>query len=202
MLDQRKHSGGTVGLMQVNPKLATADSINIRTACIYRSDITAVDDCRKSTELILISSNPGKFEPLLKQVLRSLKGQRAILDGEIVVLSQKGRSNFYDLMAHRGEPRYYAFDLLWLNGIDLRSRPFLDRKRRLHRVNPLNDSHLLCVSTWMATERDSSSWRASRTWRELSKKCFSLDIQFKRTSRPCGLVRECRRHVQSHVRNP
>src|SRR5215469_4462110 len=37
MLDQRKHSGGTVGLMQVNPKLATADSINIRTACIYRS---------------------------------------------------------------------------------------------------------------------------------------------------------------------
>ena len=60
MLDQRKHSGGTVGLMQVNLKLARADPINIRTACIYRSDITAVDDCRKSTELILISSNPGK----------------------------------------------------------------------------------------------------------------------------------------------
>src|SRR5215831_20122154 len=144
----------------------------------------------------LVSRNGKKFrqfDPLLKQVLRSLKGKRAILDGEIVVLDEKGRSKFYDLMAHRGEPRFYAFDLLWLNGIDLRSRPFLDRKRRLHRVNPLNDSHLLCVSTWMATERDSSSWRASRTWRELSKKCFSLDIQFKRTSRPCGLVRECRR---------
>jgi len=39
-----------------------------------------------------------QFEPLLKQVLRSLKGQRAILDGEIVVLDEKGRSNFFDLM--------------------------------------------------------------------------------------------------------
>ena len=46
-------------------------------------------------------------------------------------------------MAHRGEPRYYAFDLLWLNGIDLRSRPLLDRKRRLRRVIPPSDSHLL-----------------------------------------------------------
>jgi ATP-dependent DNA ligase len=33
-----------------------------------------------------------RFEPLLKQVLRSLKGKRAILDGEIVVLDEKGRS--------------------------------------------------------------------------------------------------------------
>jgi bifunctional non-homologous end joining protein LigD len=73
----------------------------------------------------LISRNGNKFrrfDPLLKQVLRSLKKQRAILDGEIVVLDEKGRSNFYDLMVHRGEPRYYAFDLPWLNGIDLRSR--------------------------------------------------------------------------------
>ena len=86
-----------------------------------------------------------QFEPLLKQVLRSLKGQRVILDGEIVVLDEKGRSNFFDLMAHRGEPRYYAFDLLWLNGIDLRSRPLLDCERRLRRLVPPNDSHLLYV---------------------------------------------------------
>ena len=84
-----------------------------------------------------------QFDPLLKQVLRCLKGQHAILDGEIVVLDKKGRSNIYDLMAHRGEPRYYAFDLVWLNGIDLRSRPLLNRKRRLRRLIPPNDSHLL-----------------------------------------------------------
>ena len=40
-----------------------------------------------------------QFDPLLKRVLRCLKGQRTILDGEIVVLDERGRSNFYDLMA-------------------------------------------------------------------------------------------------------
>jgi ATP-dependent DNA ligase len=34
---------------------------------------------------------------------------------------------------------------MWLNGIDLRSRPLLDRKRRLHRLIPPNDSHLLYI---------------------------------------------------------
>jgi hypothetical protein len=63
----------------------------------------------------------------------------------IVVLDDKGRSNFHDLIARRGETRYYAFDLMWLNSIDLRSRPLLDRKRRLHRLIPPNDSHLLYV---------------------------------------------------------
>ena len=39
--------------------------------------------------------------------------------------------------------RTSAFDVLWLNGIDLRSRPLLDRKRRLRRLIPPSDSHLL-----------------------------------------------------------
>jgi hypothetical protein len=79
------------------------------------------------------------------QALRCLKGQRAILDGEIVVLDEKGRSNFWDLMAHQGEPRYYAFDLMWLNGVDLRSRLLLERKERLRRLISRNDTHLLYV---------------------------------------------------------
>jgi bifunctional non-homologous end joining protein LigD len=86
-----------------------------------------------------------KFDPLLKQVLRILKGQRAILEREIVVLDEKGRSHFRDLMARRGEPRYYGFDLLWLMASILRCRPLLDRKRRLDRLIPPNDSHLLYV---------------------------------------------------------
>jgi hypothetical protein len=109
-----------------------------------------------------------QFEPLLKQVLRSLKGQRAILDGEIVVLDEKGRSNFFDLMAHRGEPRYYAFDLMWLNGIDLRSRPLLERKSAY--TSWFHAPTLICC-TWitsMVTECDSLSWCVGRTWKESS----------------------------------
>ena len=42
-----------------------------------------------------------QFDPLPKQVLRCLKGHRAILDGEIVVLDAERRSNFRDLMVSR-----------------------------------------------------------------------------------------------------
>ena len=50
----------------------------------------------------------------------------AILDGEIVCLDDAGRSLFYDLMFHRGEPYLYAFDLVYLVEVALcrpNSRP-------------------------------------------------------------------------------
>src|ERR1044071_6081877 len=34
----------------------------------------------------------------------------AVLDGEIVILDQDGRPQFYDLLRRRGEPTFYAFD--------------------------------------------------------------------------------------------
>ena len=38
---------------------------------------------------------------------------------------------FYELMRRRGLFCFYAFDLLWLDGSDLRDRPLLERKRLL-----------------------------------------------------------------------
>jgi len=37
-------------------------------------------------------------------------------------------------MSRRGHPVFYAFDLLWLNGEDLRMFPLIDRKERLHKL--------------------------------------------------------------------
>jgi len=56
----------------------------------------------------------------LKSALAKLPVQSAILDGEIVCLDKNGVSQFYQLLAGKGEPIYYAFDLLWLDGEDLR----------------------------------------------------------------------------------
>ena len=53
------------------------------------------------------------------------------MDGEIVVLDEHGRPQFYELMRRRGEPIFYAFDCLMLNGRDLRSLPLLERKQTL-----------------------------------------------------------------------
>jgi len=69
------------------------------------------------------------FDPLsraLSQLARPM-----VLDGEIVVLDAEGRSRFYDLLYHRGQPLFYAFDCLSLDGRDLRGEPLSTRKRIL-----------------------------------------------------------------------
>jgi ATP dependent DNA ligase domain len=45
-----------------------------------------------------------------------------------------GRSIFKELLYRRGNPVFYAFDLLWLNGRDPRQLPLLERKRMLRRL--------------------------------------------------------------------
>ncbi len=67
----------------------------------------------------------------------------AVFDGEIVVLDSDGRPRFYDLLRGRGQPVFPVFDVLWLNGEDLRSRPLLERKRILHSIVPKQPSVLL-----------------------------------------------------------
>ncbi len=65
-----------------------------------------------------------------------LKASHAILDWEIVCLDGQGRSLFYDLMFHRGEPYFYAFDLLWKDGVDIRELPLVERKAKLRELVP------------------------------------------------------------------
>src|ERR1700674_3942777 len=64
----------------------------------------------------------------------------AVLDGEIVCLNENGRPQFYDLLRRRGAPVLYAFDLLWLDGDDLRSRSLIERKRLLRSIVPQQPS--------------------------------------------------------------
>lgn len=63
-----------------------------------------------------------------------IEGQ-AIVDGEVVVIYE-GRTNFSELQADLGRGDqdrliYFAFDLLWLDGKDLRKEPQIERKRLL-----------------------------------------------------------------------
>lgn len=77
-----------------------------------------------------------RFAELAKSIFRELGVHNAILDGEVIVSDETGRPIFYDLLRHRGEPTYIAFDMLWLNGVDLRPLPLVERRARLHQVIP------------------------------------------------------------------
>ena len=65
--------------------------------------------------------------------------EKAILDGEVVVLAENGTTSFADLQAafQEGEKKpltYFVFDLLHLNGHSLRDLPLIERKKVLERV--------------------------------------------------------------------
>ena len=51
-----------------------------------------------------------------------------------VCLDSNGVSQFKELLYRRGRAVFYAFDLLWLNGADLRQLPLIERKKKLRRL--------------------------------------------------------------------
>ena len=88
--------------------------------------------------------------PEIASALRALPCQEAILDGEIVVLDAQGRPSFQGLQrrallsrrpdverAARDRPAsLVAFDLLALDGLDLRGLPLIERKAALSELVP------------------------------------------------------------------
>jgi ATP-dependent DNA ligase len=101
-----------------------------------------------------------RFVALAEQIAQSLKARDAVLDGEIVCLDGSGKSQFKSLMYRRGTPYFYAFDILQLNGKDLRSLPLLTRKRQLRRLIPKTGPLCCTCLTSKNAERICSGWPA------------------------------------------
>jgi ATP dependent DNA ligase-like protein len=79
----------------------------------------------------LISKN-GKayqrYDRLAADLARLVES--AILDGELVCLGPDGKPQFSQMM-RTSECAYFAFDLVWLNGRDLRPEPWIKRQKLL-----------------------------------------------------------------------
>ena len=79
-----------------------------------------------------------KFRELAAEV-ETLSAQNAIIDGEVVSMEPNGSMSFHALQnaLHSGKREalhYFAFDLLFLDGEDLRSKPLLERKSALKKL--------------------------------------------------------------------
>jgi bifunctional non-homologous end joining protein LigD len=76
--------------------------------------------------------------PTLAEALAGLPARSALFDGEAVVLDAQGRSDFQALQRSFGQERrdlhLFAFDLLYLDGYDLRHAPLVERKRLLQQL--------------------------------------------------------------------
>jgi DNA ligase D-like protein (predicted ligase) len=125
-----------------------------------------------------------------------LRCRAAILDGEVIVQDERGVSDFEALSAAiRWLPhtlRFYAFDILHLNGEDLRDQPLLDRRTKLKgllgrdRTSPLQFSDEFtgdsaaffraCTKHGLegvVSKLASSRYRSGRSKTWLKSKCFT-----------------------------
>jgi bifunctional non-homologous end joining protein LigD len=80
-----------------------------------------------------------KFGKEIIGAIQAIPVGRALIDGELVVEATSGVSDFSALQADLSEGRtdrmvFYAFDLLYLDGHDLRRAALLDRKRALRGI--------------------------------------------------------------------
>jgi bifunctional non-homologous end joining protein LigD len=101
-------------------------------------------------KLTLVSRNGLdmlKRFPELQELATAFASIPVMVDGEIVSLDAKGRSSFQRLQESQKKPAgltYVAFDLLYADGTDLRSKPLEERKARLERL--IRDDGLVLYS--------------------------------------------------------
>jgi bifunctional non-homologous end joining protein LigD len=96
----------------------------------------------KSADVTLYTRNgldwTRKFSGIAKAIAK-LKVDSAVVDGEAVVLDDKGRSDFQALQCmlkdkSNDSPVFFAFDLLFCDGVDLRQVPLIQRKETLKSI--------------------------------------------------------------------
>jgi bifunctional non-homologous end joining protein LigD len=78
----------------------------------------------------------SRFDARGDQVAAMLDVDEAVIDGEVIAADETGRPQFYELLRVPRSASYVAFDILWLNGTDLRALPLSERRRRLQGILP------------------------------------------------------------------
>ena len=94
----------------------------------------------------LLSRNRNRFkhlDTLAAALAKRLRVKEVILDGEVICADETGRPIFLEMLRGRHPVCFVAFDLLWLNGEDLRALPLVERKARLKRLLRRRSNHLI-----------------------------------------------------------
>src|SRR5215204_4536708 len=75
--------------------------------------------------------------PAIGTALGTADARSAVIDGEIVAFDELGRPSFQHLHHRSAKPaaiRYFAFDLIHLNGKDLHAEPLTTRRAALEKI--------------------------------------------------------------------
>jgi bifunctional non-homologous end joining protein LigD len=72
--------------------------------------------------------------PHIADALRKLKGPEMVLDGEVVALDAEGAPRFQLLQQGEKREKLFVFDILWLDGHDLRRLTYKERRSLLEKA--------------------------------------------------------------------
>ncbi|MDQ6799693.1 MAG: non-homologous end-joining DNA ligase, partial [Acidobacteriota bacterium] len=72
--------------------------------------------------------------PAIAEAVRKMKVGEVVLDGEIVALDDKGAPRFQLLQQGEQSEIIFFFDILWLDGKDLRHETYIDRRATLQKT--------------------------------------------------------------------
>ena len=136
----------------------------------------------------IVSRNNKSFNETYYPINEAFKQWKvnAVLDGEIIVINKRGKADFAALQEWRseadGELRYYLFDLLWLEGMDMTLLPLTERRKVLKKIIPQN-TELIIYSTDFNTTGTNFFKQAQKTGQEgiMAKKKDSIYEPGKRT---------------------
>lgn len=114
--------------------------------------------CRIEKEKISFLTRTGRdwteaYEKI-KKFAEKIDVESALIDGEIVWIDENGKTDFQLLQNALSGGKtegmvYYVFDLLFLNGEDLRQRPLYERKELLNQIiRPIRNSPILFSEHW------------------------------------------------------
>src|SRR5690606_10942887 len=116
--------------------------------------------CREKGGVELLSRNNKSFNERFYPIYQLLQGWKRdlVVDGEIMVINEKGIANFGNLQNWRseadGELVYHVFDMIWCEGRDLTGLPLHERREILEAVLPQGDDRVRISEVFEAQGTD------------------------------------------------
>lgn len=85
----------------------------------------------------------ARFQPVADALAKQLHISDIILDGELVVLDETGKSHFNELSRRDARVSFYAFDMPWSGGTDKRDHPLSSRKNAMRAMFSSGTDHMV-----------------------------------------------------------
>lgn len=119
--------------------------------------------------------------PKIAEQLAKVKLDDAVLDGEIVATDAKGVPRFQLLQGGTSREIYFVFDLLWLDGKDLRGRPYEERRALLEKALKKPPAHVAVAHQIEKSGAEALAMAAREGWEGIIAKRKSSTYEPRRS---------------------